>query len=69
MPLADYAHWNEDAEYMWWHEEGKHEEYDPALDDPEDDEWWGDDDGDDDDEGYGNSLLNDAYEGMEDMEG
>lgn len=26
MPLSDYAHWNEDAEYMWWHEEGKHVE-------------------------------------------
>jgi hypothetical protein len=25
MALADYAHWNEDAEYMWWHEEGKHD--------------------------------------------
>lgn len=42
MPIADYAHWNEDAEYMWWHEEGKHEhEYEPP--DPQDD--WDIDDG------------------------
>ena len=39
MSRADYAHWNEDADYMWWHEEGKHadeppepDEYDPADD-------------------------------------
>lgn len=39
MPLSDYAHWNEDAEYMWWHEEGKHAEepeYDPDRYLPED---------------------------------
>lgn len=24
MPLSDYEHWNEDAQMMWWHEEGKH---------------------------------------------
>jgi hypothetical protein len=32
MSLADYAHHNEDAAFMWWHEEGKHPhepEYDP----------------------------------------
>lgn len=32
MSRQDYAHWNEDADYMWWHEEGKHPsepEYDP----------------------------------------
>lgn len=28
MPLADYAHWNEDAERVWWEEEGKHAERD-----------------------------------------
>lgn len=33
MPLADYAHWNEDAEYMWWHEEGKHMDEPPEPDD------------------------------------
>ena len=32
MPLRDYAHWNEDAEYMWWHEEGKHVEEPPEPD-------------------------------------
>ncbi len=34
MSLADYAHWNENAEYMWWNEEGKHveePEYDPDV--------------------------------------
>ena len=35
MPLADYAHWNEDAEYHWWHEEGKHP-YEPPEPDPDD---------------------------------
>lgn len=28
MPLADYAHWNEDAQRMWWEEEGRHAETD-----------------------------------------
>jgi hypothetical protein len=28
MPLADYTHWNEDAERIWWEEEGKHAESD-----------------------------------------
>lgn len=32
MPLADYAHWNEDAQYMWWHEEGRHVEDEPYDD-------------------------------------
>lgn len=37
MALADYAHWNEDAEFMWWNEEGK------FANDPEwDDESWRD---------------------------
>ena len=22
MPVSDYAHWNEDAERVWWEEEG-----------------------------------------------
>lgn len=32
MSRADYEHWNEDADFMWWNEEGKHieePEYDP----------------------------------------
>lgn len=33
MSRADYAHWNEDADYMWWHEEGKHIEEPPEPDD------------------------------------
>ena len=24
MPISDYAHWNEDAERVWWEEEGRH---------------------------------------------
>jgi len=35
LPLADYAHWNEDAQYMWWHEEGKHSD-EPSEPDPYD---------------------------------
>lgn len=38
MPIADYAHWNEDAEFMWWHEEGKHVEEAPDVCEP-DDRW------------------------------
>jgi hypothetical protein len=30
MPLADYAHWNEEAEQVWWQEEGRHAETDAA---------------------------------------
>lgn len=38
MSRADYAHWNEDADYMWWHEEGKHAgEQEPP--DPDDESW------------------------------
>ena len=33
MSLSDYAHWNEDAQYMWWEEEGKHVEDEPDYDD------------------------------------
>ncbi len=35
MSRADYAHWNEDADYMWWHEEGKHSDSEPS--EPDDD--------------------------------
>lgn len=28
MPLADYEHWNEDAHWVWWEEEGKHHDAD-----------------------------------------
>jgi hypothetical protein len=47
MSRSDYAHWNEDADYMWWHEEGKHVEEDRCnadedwRDEPNDD--WCDD--------------------------
>lgn len=36
MPLTDYAHWNEDAERVWWEEEGRHVEEPPDPDDWED---------------------------------
>jgi len=29
MALSDYAHWNEDAERIWWEEEGRHVEDEP----------------------------------------
>ena len=29
MSRADYAHWNEEQDIVWWNEEGKH-----ALDEP-----------------------------------
>lgn len=35
MSRADYAHWNEDADWMWWQEEGRHIEEPPYLDDDE----------------------------------
>lgn len=28
MSRADYAHWNEEADRVWWEEEGKHAESD-----------------------------------------
>jgi hypothetical protein len=36
MGREDYEHWNEDADYVWWQEEGRHP-YDPEWDDPYDD--------------------------------
>lgn len=36
MPLADYAHWNEEAELVWWQEEGRHVE-EPDYGDPQED--------------------------------
>lgn len=32
MSRADYAHWNEDADRIWWEEEGKHAETDAESD-------------------------------------
>lgn len=37
MSLKDYAHWNEDAQYMWWQEEGRFGSEEPEYDDREDD--------------------------------
>lgn len=39
MSLRDYAHWNEDAQYMWWQEEGRHP-YEPEDNDDMDDRGW-----------------------------
>jgi hypothetical protein len=44
MSLADYAHWNEDAYYMWWEEEGKHVEEPPDVDEDYDNSWYDYDD-------------------------
>jgi hypothetical protein len=30
MPIEDYAHWNEEAQRVWWEEEGKHP-YEPPY--------------------------------------
>lgn len=43
MSRADYAHWNEDADRIWWEEEGRHETYEKPFDD---DGNWGWADGD-----------------------
>lgn len=43
MPLSDYKHWNEDALYVWYQEEGRHQEEPPEPDDY----YEGDEDGDD----------------------
>lgn len=32
MPLRDYAHWNEDAQRVWWEEEGRHGSEEPDYD-------------------------------------
>lgn len=38
MARSDYAHWNEDADYMWWQEEGRHAtNWEPDIDDFYDD--------------------------------
>jgi len=37
MSRADYAHWNEEADQIWWAEEGRHVE-----DEPYDDDSWRD---------------------------
>jgi hypothetical protein len=37
MPIADYAHWNEEAELVWWQEEGRHAEKPSFQED--DDDW------------------------------
>lgn len=46
MAREDYSHWNEDADHIWWQEEGRHETYEEPYDDGGD--WgWSDDDYDD----------------------
>jgi len=47
MALSDYAHWNEDAERIWWEEEGRHSDepdYDPCdyVADDYGDDWFED---------------------------
>ena len=45
MSRADYAHWNEEADLVWWAEEGRHQG------DPNEGEPWDRHDDADDDEG------------------
>ena len=45
MARSDYAHWNEDADRVWWQEEGRHETYEEPYDEDGD---WGWNDADDD---------------------
>lgn len=35
MARSDYDHWNEEADYIWWQEEGRHGTYE----EPDDDGW------------------------------
>lgn len=37
MSRADYAHWNEDADRIWWEEEGRHEPSEPDYEGINDD--------------------------------
>jgi hypothetical protein len=39
MSRADYAHWNEEADLVWWAEEGRHVEDEPVA---YDDDWYSD---------------------------
>jgi hypothetical protein len=45
MAIADYAHWNEEAELVWWLEEGRHGTYEEPYEDDPDAGWddWEDD--------------------------
>ena len=47
MARSDYAHWNEEADMMWWMEEGRHAiNWEPDIDDFYDelDDWYDYDD-------------------------
>jgi hypothetical protein len=48
MSRADYAHHNEEADYVWWHEEGKHVAEPSEPDDYYDDYGYEPDEDDDD---------------------
>lgn len=52
MPLADYAHHNEEAHAIWWAEEGKHHDadYESHLADDFDDDYYDEDEDDEDSE-------------------
>lgn len=59
MARSDYAHWNEDADAIWWEEEGRHGSEGPPFCDlcmgyhegpcqeDQDPDEWEDDDGED----------------------
>lgn len=39
MSRADYAHWNEEADRIWWEEEGKWEDDSEPEPDPDEDDY------------------------------
>lgn len=53
MSRADYAHWNEEADIIWWQEEGRHVE--TAEDYYEPDDYLPDWDDEDDEDDFANS--------------
>lgn len=65
MALKDYAHWNEDAQMMWWQEEGRFAADEGPEYDPDDFLPGQDDDDEDDEEGPFNDSA-ERFEGGED---
>jgi hypothetical protein len=52
MSRADYAHWNEDADMVWWQEEGRHVEEAPEYDPYEDEGFYDEQEADEDEAEY-----------------
>ena len=61
MSRSDYAHHNEEADAIWWLEEGRHSAHDEPYDEPYDGRWdWQDDDEDDESDESENWQAEDA---------